>query len=44
VLAVGDRIPDGQIWLAPRQPALLGDLIEDGPTLFLFFFFAWSST
>lgn len=44
MLGVGDRIPDGKVWLAPREPALLGDLVEDGPTLFLFFLFAWSST
>jgi hypothetical protein len=44
VLAVGARIPEGTVWLAPRDPAMLGDLVEDGPTLFLFFLFAWSST
>ena len=44
MLAVGDRIPDGQVWLAPREPARLSDLVEDGAALFLFFLFAWSST
>jgi hypothetical protein len=44
VLGVGDRIPDGQVFVAPREPARLPDLVSDGPALFLFFLFAWTST
>ena len=44
MLSADDRIPDGQVWLAPRESAAIPDLVADGPTLFLFFLFAWSST
>jgi leucyl aminopeptidase (aminopeptidase T) len=44
VLGAGDRIPDGQVFVAPREPAQLGDLVSDGPAIFLFFLFAWTST
>ena len=44
MLAVGDRIPDGQVFVAPREPAQLSELVADGPALFLFFLFAWTST
>jgi hypothetical protein len=44
VLAVGDRIPDAHVWLAPRERVALADLAADGPALFLFYLFDWSST
>jgi glutaredoxin-dependent peroxiredoxin len=44
MLGVGDRIPDGKVWLAPRESAAIPDLVADGPALFLFFLVAWSST
>jgi hypothetical protein len=44
VLRPGDRIPAGRVFVAPRESARLGDLVADGPALFLFFLFAWSST
>jgi hypothetical protein len=44
VLGVGDRIPEAQVWLAPREPTSTLGLVEDAPALFLFFLFAWSST
>ena len=44
MLGVGDRIPDGQVFVAPREPARLPDLVADAPALFLFFLFAWTST
>jgi peroxiredoxin len=44
VLAVGEQIPDGQFFVAPREPAQLSELVADGPALFLFFLFAWTST
>jgi peroxiredoxin len=44
VLAPGDRIPDAQVWLAPRESISLRDLVEDGPVLLLFYLFDWSGT
>jgi hypothetical protein len=44
VLAPGEPIPGAGVWLAPREPATMIELVEDGPALFLFFLFAWSST
>jgi hypothetical protein len=44
MLATGDRIPDAHVWLAPREPVSLRTLAEDGPALFLFYLFDWSST
>jgi hypothetical protein len=42
LLAPGDRIPEARLWLAPREPTTMADLVEDAPALFLFFLFAWS--
>jgi hypothetical protein len=39
-----DRIPEAKIWLGPREPAGLTDLVTGSSALFLFFLFAWSST
>ena len=44
MLVVGNRIPDGQIWVAPRERAAIPDLVSDGPALFLFFLFAWAKS
>jgi hypothetical protein len=44
VLGPGERIPDGTVWLAPREPVAIPELVADGDALFLFFLFAWSST
>jgi peroxiredoxin len=44
VLAPGDRIPDAQVWLAPRESISLRDLVEEGPVLLLFYLFDWSGT
>jgi peroxiredoxin len=44
VLAVGERIPDAQVWIATRERVSLHALVEDGPVLFLFYLFDWSST
>jgi hypothetical protein len=43
VLAAGDRIPDARIWLGPREPAAMTELVAGSSALFLFFLFAWSS-
>jgi hypothetical protein len=44
VLAVGDRIPDAQVWLGPREPVSLRELAADKPLLLLFYLFDWSAT
>jgi hypothetical protein len=44
VLAVGDRIPEARVWTTPRESATLGELVEHGPILLLFYLFDWSST
>jgi peroxiredoxin len=44
VLAPGDRIPDAQVWLAPRESISLRDLVAEGPVLLLFYLFDWSGT
>jgi hypothetical protein len=44
VLAPGDHVPDATVWLAPRQPATIADLVQDRAALFVFLLFAWSST
>jgi peroxiredoxin len=44
VLAVGDQIPDAQVWLAPREPISLRELVEEGPVLIVFYLFDWSGT
>jgi hypothetical protein len=44
VLAPGDQVPDATVWLAPREPTRIPELVNDAPALFLFFLFAWSST
>jgi hypothetical protein len=44
VLAPGDQVPDAAVWLAPRELTSIPELVEEGPALFFFFLFAWSST
>ena len=44
MLAVGDQVPDGQVWLAPREPVGLHEVFESGPVLLLFYLFDWSGT
>jgi hypothetical protein len=44
VLEKGARIPDATVWLGPQEPLALGELVENGPALFLFYLFDWSST
>lgn len=44
VLATGHRIPDAEVWVAPRERVSLRALAEEGPVLFLFYLFDWSST
>jgi peroxiredoxin len=44
MLAAGDRMPDAQIWTAPREEAPLTDLLAEGPLLLVFYLFDWSGT
>ena len=44
MLAPGDRIPDVQAWLAPRESISLRELVEEGAVLILFYLFDWSGT
>lgn len=44
MLEPGDRVPQAQVFLAPRQPVELRDLAAEGPLLLFFYLFDWSST
>lgn len=44
MLAVGDSIPDAEVWLAPQERVSLSGLVGEGPILLLFYLFDWSST
>ena len=44
MLAAGDRAPDVQTWLAPREGVSLHDLVSEGPVLLFFYLFDWSGT
>ena len=45
MIAVGERAPDAELWLAPDEAVRLGDLTQPGETvLLLFYLFDWSST
>ncbi|HEX4805162.1 MAG TPA: hypothetical protein VFU94_04610 [Conexibacter sp.] len=44
MLAVGDRIPDVRVWMAPREEVSLRHLAAEKPLLLLFYLFDWSST
>ena len=44
MIAVGERLPDVRVWLAPGEAASLSDLAREGPALFLFYLFDWSAT
>jgi hypothetical protein len=44
MLSTGEQIPDATVWLGPREPISLRDVVEDRPALFMFYLFDWSST
>jgi len=44
MLEPGQRVPEATVWMAPREPTTVADLVAEAPALFLFFLFAWSST
>jgi peroxiredoxin len=44
MLKVGDPIPKAQVWMGPREPVSLRELVAEKPLLLLFYLFDWSST
>ena len=45
MIAVGERVRDVEVWLAPNEPVRLGELAPEGAAfLLLFYLFDWSST
>lgn len=45
MLAVSDRAPlDAVVWTTPQESVRLGQLVEHGPILLVFYLFDWSST
>jgi peroxiredoxin len=44
VLQVGDRVPQVRVQRAPGDEIGLDELPNEGPVLFLFYLFDWSST
>jgi hypothetical protein len=44
LLEAGDRIPEARVWLGPREQVTLEEIVADGPALFFFYLFDWSST
>jgi peroxiredoxin len=44
VLQVGDRVPEARVQRSPGDESALGELTGDGPVLFVFYLFDWSST
>jgi hypothetical protein len=45
VLAAGDRAPlDAVVWTTPQESVRLGQIVEQGPILLVFYLFDWSST
>jgi hypothetical protein len=44
MLEVGDKVPAASVWTAPNERRTIADLLLDGPALFAFYLFDWSST
>jgi hypothetical protein len=44
MLRIGDEVPAASVWTAPNQQRTLDELLADGPALFVFYLFDWSST
>jgi hypothetical protein len=44
MLEVGDRVPDATVWTGTTERHRIAELVSDGPALFLFYLFDWSST
>jgi hypothetical protein len=44
MLRIGDKVPTASVWTAPNERRTLAELLADGPALFVFYLFDWSST
>ena len=45
MLDAGDRAPlEATVWRGPNEPATVGELLDSGPLLLLFYLFDWTST
>jgi hypothetical protein len=44
MLQPGDPAPNVSVFLGPREPLTVHELVEDGPKLLIFYLFDWSST
>ena len=45
MVAVGDRVaPETAVWLGPNERVTLGDIVDSGPVLLLFYLFDWTAT
>ena len=44
MLDVHDRVPEATVWLRPREPVSLSDVVAGNPALFVFYLFDWSAT
>jgi hypothetical protein len=44
MLQVGERVAGASVWTAPHQQSTIQELLQEGPALFLFYLFDWSST
>ena len=42
MLEPGQRVPGATVWMAPREPTTISELVQGAPALFLFFLFACS--
>jgi hypothetical protein len=44
MLQVDAKIPAVTVWHGPNDPETLTDIVAEGPCLFVFYLFDWSST
>jgi hypothetical protein len=44
MLRIGDTVPTASVWTAPNERRTLEEVLADGPALFVFYLFDWSST
>jgi peroxiredoxin len=44
VLQAGDRVPEVRVQRGPGEEVSVAELVREGPVLFVFYLFDWSST
>ena len=44
MLEVGEKVPEATLWSAPGERRSIGEILEGGRALFLFYLFDWSAT